>query len=82
MSTIPLTLGPHWDAFIRQQIATGRYGSPSELVRDALRELQENTRKTEALMAHLGEGAAEAARGDTVANFSMALVIADADAYE
>lgn len=33
-----ITLGEHFDGFIAQQIAEGRYASVSELVRAALRQ--------------------------------------------
>ena len=38
MATTSLSLGSHWEDFIRREIATGRYASASEVVRAALRE--------------------------------------------
>lgn len=37
-------IGDHFEQFIRQQIDTGRYASASEVVRDALRGLEERER--------------------------------------
>ncbi|SDW96811.1 putative addiction module antidote protein, CC2985 family [Thiocapsa roseopersicina] len=39
MATTSLSLGEHWEVFIKNEIATGRYGSASEVVRDALRHM-------------------------------------------
>jgi antitoxin ParD1/3/4 len=36
------SLGPHFEAFIQSQIASSRYGNASEVVRAALRMLQEH----------------------------------------
>ena len=41
MATTSLSLGPHWEDFIRSMTADGRYGSASEVVRDSLRLLEE-----------------------------------------
>ena len=40
MATTSLSLGEHWEVYIKNEIASGRYGSASEVVRDALRALQ------------------------------------------
>lgn len=66
MATTSLSLGEHWEAFIKNEIASGRYGSASEVVRDALRNLEERKVKVNALRAHLSEGAAQAKRGEFV----------------
>ena len=42
MANTSLTLGEHWEVFIKSQIASGRYGSASEVVRDALRHMEEH----------------------------------------
>ncbi len=41
MATPSLSLGEHWEVFIKNEIASGRYGSASEVVRDALRGMEE-----------------------------------------
>lgn len=66
MASTSLSLGDHWEVFIKNEISSGRYGSASEVVRDALRNLEERKAKLEALRTHLGEGAAQAQRGEFV----------------
>ena len=80
MATTSLSLGEHWEVFIRNEVSSGRYGSASEVVRDALRSLEERKTKLEALRAHLAEGAAQAARGEFVENYSLSKLITDVDA--
>jgi len=77
-----LTLGEHWEVFIKNEIASGRYGSASEVVRDALRTLEERKTKLDALRSHLAEGAAQAARGEFVQDYSVERLIAEADGLE
>jgi antitoxin ParD1/3/4 len=36
-----ISLDPHFQAFIEGQVATGRYATASEVVRDALRRMEE-----------------------------------------
>lgn len=64
MGTTSFSLGEHWEVFIKNEIASGRYGSASEVIRDALRTLEERRTKLNALRAHLAEGAGQAARGE------------------
>ncbi len=77
MASTSLTLGEHWEVFIKNEIASGRYGSASEVVRDALRTLEERKTKLASLRAHLAEGAAQAARGEFVEDFDINAIIAD-----
>jgi antitoxin ParD1/3/4 len=79
MANTSLTLGEHWETFIKNEVASGRYGSASEVVRDALRSLEERKSKLEALRAHLREGAAQARRGEFVEDYSIEKVISDLD---
>ncbi len=80
MATTSLSLGPHWEGFVREQVASGRYATASEVVRAALRELEARTQALDALRAHLDEGAAQAARGEFVEGFDVEAVIARAQA--
>jgi antitoxin ParD1/3/4 len=78
MASTSLTLGEHWETFIKQEVASGRYGSASEVVRAALRELEERGNRLDALREHLAVGAEQAARGEFVKNFSTSDVMARA----
>ena len=82
MATTGLSLGEHWEVFIRNEVASGRYGSASEVVRDGLRALEERKTKLEALRTHLAEGAFQAARGEFVGDYSLSRLVSDADAAE
>jgi antitoxin ParD1/3/4 len=78
MASTSLTLTPHWDAFIQGEVASGRFSSASEVVRAALRELEDKGQRLDALRAHLATGADEAARGEFVVGFDMEQIIARA----
>ena len=80
MATTSLSLGEHWEVFIKNEIASGRYGSASEVVRDALRGMEERKSKLRVLKAHLSEGAAQARQGKFIDDFSMDALIDDLDA--
>ncbi|MBV6415843.1 MAG: hypothetical protein CMLOHMNK_00365 [Steroidobacteraceae bacterium] len=82
MATTSLSLGEHWEVFIRNEVSSGRYGSASEVVRSALRVLEERKTRLDVLRAHLAEGSAQAARGEFAQNYSVEKLIADADAGE
>ncbi|WBA16715.1 type II toxin-antitoxin system ParD family antitoxin [Salinivibrio proteolyticus] len=51
-----ITLGEHFDGFIASQIETGRYSSTSEVVRAALRLLENQETKLDTLRQLLVEG--------------------------
>ena len=51
-----ITLGDHFDGFISNQVQTGRYGSVSEVVRTALRLLETQETKLNALRQALQDG--------------------------
>ncbi len=54
------------EALIRQQVEMGRYRSPDEVVREAIRQLDERDRRLEDLRAALAIGEAQIARGEVV----------------
>lgn len=51
-----IILGDHFDQFIATQVKEGRYGSVSEVVRQALRLLEEHEQKVQALRQALIDG--------------------------
>jgi antitoxin ParD1/3/4 len=51
-----VTLGKHFEKFISQQIKNGRFSSASEVIRAALRLLEEREVKLNALRQALQEG--------------------------
>ena len=79
MATTSLSLGEHWEVFIKNEISSGRYGSASEVVRDALRTMEERKSKLEALRSHLAQGAQQAKAGEFIDDFSMDGLINDLD---
>ena len=79
MATTSLSLGEHWEVFIRNEVASGRYGSASEVVRDALRAMEERKSKLEVLRTHLAQRAQQASAGEFVEEFSMDALINDLD---
>jgi antitoxin ParD1/3/4 len=55
-ATMTFAIGEHLEAFIGRQVKEGRYGSASDVVRAALRLLEEREMNIEALRAALIEG--------------------------
>jgi antitoxin ParD1/3/4 len=51
-----ITLGEHFEGFIAQQVAEGRYASASEVVRAALRQFEDAEKKAATLRRLLEEG--------------------------
>jgi antitoxin ParD1/3/4 len=51
-----ISLGDHFENFIQEEISTGRYSSASEVVRTALRLLETEEKKIQALRAAIEEG--------------------------
>ena len=81
MGRIDLSLDERSEQFIAEALASGRYGSASDVVRDGLRALEEREARLAALRAHVGEGAAQADRGEFV-DFDLTALIARLDAEE
>ena len=79
MATTSLSLGKHWEIFIKNEVASGRYGSASEVVRDALRYMEARNSKLAALRAHLAKGEAQAAKGELVKDYSLEALLSELD---
>lgn len=54
--TVTVSLGPHYEEFIKQNIAGGRYNNASEVIRAALRRLEEDETRLAALRTALIDG--------------------------
>ena len=70
MPTRNINLTDHFDRFISENVDSGRYKNASEVVRDALRALQDRQREDEIKLARLRdaiqEGANDINRGNYV----------------
>ena len=54
--TVTVTLGHHYEEFVKTNIAGGRYNNVSEMVRAGLRRLEEDEARVNALCAAVDEG--------------------------
>jgi antitoxin ParD1/3/4 len=50
------TIGKHFEAFVQAQLASGRYNNASEVIRDALRLMEDRERKLAALDVAIERG--------------------------
>jgi antitoxin ParD1/3/4 len=58
MRNTSISLSDHWVDFAAKQVASGRYGSTSEVVRAGLRMIEERQRRIEAFNAAIDDGLA------------------------
>lgn len=69
-SSLNVSLTPELERFVQARVASGRYQTASEVVREGLRLLEQQERERdaafEALRAKLQRGAAQAERGEIV----------------
>lgn len=82
MASTSFSLGEHWGQFIKNEIGSGLYASASEVIRDALRSMEERKSKLDALRAHLAEGAEQAKASVFVEDFTMDSLIQDLDDHK
>lgn len=61
--TTSITLTHHFEKFIADQVATGRFSSTSEIIREALRIMEIREEKVAALRAAVDAGIAELDQG-------------------
>jgi antitoxin ParD1/3/4 len=54
--TTSVALGPHFTPFVEKLVASGRYASVSEVIRDGLRMVEARDRELEELRAAIAEG--------------------------
>ena len=80
MADNDLSFGAHWDRFIDKQVATGRYGSAGEVIREALRALEAREAKLSMLIAHLEAGDASVEDLPFVEDLSLERLIEELDA--
>lgn len=59
MPTRNINLTEHFDHFVERQLSSGRYSNASEIVRDALRLLEEHEQERHAKLAALRRAAKE-----------------------
>jgi antitoxin ParD1/3/4 len=57
------TLGEHFESFVKAQLASGRYENASEVLRDALRLMEERERRLSSLDAAIERGVADVKAG-------------------
>ncbi|MGV3551986.1 type II toxin-antitoxin system ParD family antitoxin [Rhizobium sp.] len=80
MAASDLSLGAHWNRFIDKQVATGRYGSADEVIREALRALEAREAKLSVLIAHLESGDSASGELPYVEDLSLERLIEELDA--
>ena len=51
-----VTLGPHYEEFIAQMVASGRYATSSEVIRAGLRMIEDYEQRLEVLRRELQKG--------------------------
>lgn len=73
--TTSIALGEHFASFVESQVAAGRYGSASEVVRAGLRILEERETKHQALQRAITEGMQSGVADD----FDMAAIQRELD---
>jgi antitoxin ParD1/3/4 len=68
------SLGEHFETFVKQQVAAGLYHNESEVVRDALRQLEIRQLKLKALREHVNNAIK---RGGNYTDDDIAAILAE-----
>lgn len=56
MATTSMSLGPHWEQFLKKQVESGKYASVTDVVRDALRDMEAKQLASDNLNRLIAEG--------------------------
>lgn len=64
--TTSVTLSSHFEDFVQRQLATGRYETVSEIVRESLRLMENREAQLSVLRGELDVGLAELDRGEYI----------------
>jgi antitoxin ParD1/3/4 len=75
MASTSISLGTYWEKFIQDKVASGRYGSVTEVIREALRHLEEREQKMEALKNHLLSSESDIQQGKVDKKYSIDTII-------
>lgn len=74
-----ITLGSHFEDFIKSQLNSGRFNSTSEVIRAGLRLLENSESKLKIMRSHLEISETQANKGEFV-DYSLSELIAEMDA--
>ena len=79
-----VSLTPRLEAIVREKVASGLYNNASEVVREAIRQMDARDQQLNRLRAALAEGIADVEQGNTMiwTETSLAEIIAEADAED
>jgi antitoxin ParD1/3/4 len=58
-TTMNVSIGPHWEAFVDELVRSGRFGSASEVIRHGLRQVEVEEAKLKALREGVAAALAE-----------------------
>lgn len=64
--TTSITLSSHFENFVKQQLATGRYETTSEVIRESLRQMENRETRLSVVRGELDVGLGELDRGEHI----------------
>ncbi|GAB3683759.1 type II toxin-antitoxin system ParD family antitoxin [Salinisphaera sp. T31B1] len=62
--TTSVILSSHFEQFVQRQLASGRYSNVSEVIRESLRQMEDQETRLSALRAELDTGIGQLDRGE------------------